>query len=249
MIKGLYAAVTAMLAGVAKQELKAHNVANLNTPGFKQIFTTLQEFQQTKVFSSPQINPGVPPHCIGTLGLGVMTTEARTKFGNGTLQSTDQPLDFAIQGAGFFRVMTSDGERFTRDGRFIRDANNNLVTVDGNKVLDSSGNPIQIPDGIISVDGSGKIWMDDIQISQLGIAEFDQPETKLQRDAGNLYKTSDAPAHSTSKTTVHQGYLEMSNVNVVDVMLGTGIYEAAQKMVQTQDELLGKSISTLGKIA
>lgn len=248
MIKGLYAAVTAMLAGVTKQELKAHDIANLNTPGFKQILTTLQEFRRTYVVSPPQIGPSIPPQLIGTLGLGVMTTEAKTKFGNGALQSTGQLFDFAIQGAGFLRVMTSDGERFTRDGRCNRDANLNLVTMDGNKVLDSTGNPIKIPDGLLSIDGNGKIRINDIEISQLGIAEFDQPEIQLKRDAGNLYKASDIPAHSISNSTVHQGYLEMSNVNVVDMVIGSKTYEAAQKMVQIQDDLLGKSISTLGKI-
>jgi flagellar basal-body rod protein FlgF len=249
MIKGLYAAVTAMLAGVKKQELKAHNIANLNTPGFKQIFTTLEEFQRTNVVSSAQAMPEISPQFVGTLGLGVMTTEAKTKFGNGALKSTGQPFDFAIQGAGFFRVMTSGGERFTRDGRFIRDVNQNLVTVDGNQVLDSTGNSIRIPDGLLSVDGIGKMRMNDIEISQLGIAEFVQPEIQLQRDAGNLYKASDVSAYSISNSSVHQGYLEMSNVNVVEMVIGAKTYEAAQKLVQIQDELLGKSISTLGKIA
>ena len=249
MLKGIYSAVSAMIAGVNKQELNAHNTANLNTPGFKQVFTTMQEFQQTDVFPTGINNQSSSQGSIGSLGLGVMTTETRTKFSDGALQTTDLPFDFAIQGDGFFRIMTSDGERYTRDGRFIRNANEALVTIDGNQVLDSSGNPIQIPNGEINVDSTGRVQANGQLITQLGIAEFDRPETQLQKDGGNLFQAIDAPTQSTGNSTIHQGFLEMSNVNMVDLLVSTKTYEAAQKMVQNQDELLGKTISTLGKIA
>jgi flagellar basal-body rod protein FlgF len=249
MLKGLYAAVSAMVASINKQALKAHNIANLTTPGFKQLYTTLQEAQKTEVFPSGQNSQNKTSQSIGYLGLGVMTTETRSKFSNGALQETRQSFDFAIQGDGFFRILTPDGERYTRDGRFIRDANNNLVTIDGNRVLNSSGVSILIPNGESFVDTSGGILMNGTKITQLGIAEFNQPETQLQKDGGNLFVALADPSLTTFNTTIHQGYLEMSNVNVVDLMISAKTYEAAQKMVQTQDELLGKSISTLGKLA
>ena len=248
MIKGLYTAVSAMIAGANKQALNAHNTANLTTPGFKQVFTTMQEFQKTDVYKIVENNQHVFQESIGTLGLGVMTTETRTKFSEGALQATNQPLDFAIRGDGFFLIMTSAGERYTRDGRFIRDANENLVTIDGNKVLDSSGNAIQIPDGEISVNPSGEVLINGTFFTQLGIAEFDRPETQLQKDSGNLFEAMEAPVQGMKNSTVQQGYLEMSNVNMVDLLISTKTYEAAQKLVQNQDELLGKSISMLGKL-
>lgn len=249
MLKGLYAAVSAMVASINKQALNAHNAANLNTPGFKQVYTTLQEAQKTEVFPSEPNRQNNTSQSIGHLGLGVMTTETRSKFSNGALQATYQPFDFAIQGDGFFRILTPDGERYTRDGRFIRDANNSLVTIDGNRVLNSSGVSIQIPDGELFVDTHGGILINGIKITQFGIAEFSHPETQLQKDGGNLFKALADPILTTVDTTIHQGYLEMSNVNMVDLMISAKTYEAAQKMVQAQDELLGKSISTLGKLA
>jgi flagellar basal-body rod protein FlgF len=249
MLKGIYAAVSAMIAGANKQALNAHNTANLNTPGFKQVFTTMQEFQQTEVFPIGINNQGISQESIGKLGLGVMTTETRTKFSDGALKATDHPFDFAIQGDGFFRIMTSAGERYTRDGRFIRDANESLVTVDGNQVLDSTGNPIQIPDGEINVDSSGGVLINGVLTAQLGIAEFARPETQLQKNDGNLFEALEAPTQAVTNSTVHQGYLEMSNVNVVDLLISMKTYEAAQKMVQNQDELLGRTISSLGKLA
>ena len=249
MIKGIYAAVSAMIAGVNKQALKAHNAANLNTPGFKQVFTTTQEFQQTEVFRSEPENPNRPLSSIGQLGLGVMTTEIRTKFSNGALQATNQPFDFAIQGEGFFRIMTAEGERYTRDGRFIRDANSSLVTIEGNHVLDISGKSIRIDDDELSETHFSGALVQSTLTSQLGIAEFSHPETQLQKDGGNNYKALVDPMATTSNTTIYQGFLETSNVNAVDLMISARTYEAAQKLVQTQDELLGKSISTLGKLA
>ncbi|MEI7845089.1 MAG: flagellar hook-basal body protein [Chloroflexota bacterium] len=248
MIKGIYTAVSAMIVGANKQALNAHNTANLNTPGFKQVFTTMQEFQKTDVFPTGKNDQSISQESIGRLGLGVLTTEPRTKFSDGTLQITNHPLDFAIQGDGFFRIMTSAGERVTRDGRFIRDANQSLVTVDGNPVLDSSGNPIKIPDGEVSVDASGGVLINDVLITHLGITEFARPETQLQKDAGNLFKALETPTQDVTNSTVQQGYLEMSNVNLVDLLISTKTYEAAQKIVQIQDELLGSSISTLGKL-
>jgi flagellar basal body rod protein FlgG len=209
----------------------------------------MQEFQQTEVIPTGENSQGVAQASIGKLGLGVMTTETRTKFPGGTLQATDHLFDFAIQGDGFFRIMTAAGERYTRDGRFIRDADENLVTVDGNQVLDASGAPIQIPDGEISVDSTGGVMINGALTTQLGIAEFATPETQLQKADGNLFEALEAPTQSVTNSSVHQGFLEMSNVNMVDLLISTKTYEAAQKMVQNQDELLGRTISSLGRIA
>ena len=249
MIKGLYSAVSAMIASANKHALNVHNTANLNTPGFKQVFTTMQEFKQTEVFSNG-INYLAGSHeSIGMLGLGVTTTGTKTKYSDGALQATNNPFDLAIQGEGFFRILTSSGERYTRDGRFIRDANGSLVTVDGNRVLNSSGTAIEIPDGEMSVNSIGEVLVNGELTAQLGIAEFANPETQLEKADGNLFEALETPAQSVSNSSIRQGYLEMSNVNMVDLLMSTKTYEAAQKMVQNQDELLGKSIATLGRLA
>lgn len=248
MLKGIYASVSAMLAGINKQALKAHNTANLDTPGFKEVFTTMQEAGKTEVFQPTGSTIGPTYDSIGHLGLGVMTTETRTKFGDGELQVTNQVLDFALQGKGFFRILTTEGERFTRDGRFSRDAEGTIVTVDGNKVLDSSGKPIKLVDGEPVIDSKGGIYINGQFIAQLGISEFTNPDSELQNEGGNLFLALGSTIQSTTNTSIHQGYLEKSNVNAVDLMIGTKSYQAAHMMVQTQDELLGKSISILGKM-
>ena len=251
MIKGLYSAVTAMVMNAARQQVLSHNISNMQTPGFKQILTTAQDFMQNQdVYSNGYTVNGKIDY-LGLLGLGTQSGEEYIDFQQGALEDTGNPLDFALQGNGFFTVETPDGQRYTRDGRFLRDADNNLVTVDGFQVLDDAGGPIQLPDGDVSVSPDGAISVNGEAVATLGIGVFATPETELQHTEGNLFT---GPAASTGEDVprVVQGYLETSNANPSQLMTQlvevARSYEAAQKLVQNQDELLGKAIASLGRI-
>ncbi len=165
--------------------------------------------------------------------------------------TTDNVYDFAVHGEGFFRVQTPGGLRYTRDGRFIRDAQNNLTTVEGFQVLNNANQPIRLPEGDLAVRPDGSIFVNGAAAGQLGLSRFQNPRSELTRDRGNLFS---GPAQSTSQEPVQvvQGALEMSNANPTRLMTEmvevARSYEAAQKMVQNQDELLGKTISSLGRI-
>jgi flagellar basal-body rod protein FlgF len=252
MIKGLYSAASAMIVGAARQQVIAQNIANLETPGFKQVLTTVEDFMKTGVTYSPaNILKEQNQHYIGSIGLGAESGPDFVDFTQGGMESTENPYDMAIQGNGFFRVRTSDGTRYTRDGRFLRDAQNNLVTTEGYAVLNDANQPIKLPEGDISVAQDGTISINGKAATKLGISAFAKPETELVSDKGNLFK---GPAQSTTplNTQVAQGYLEMSNSNpsylMTEMIQVARSYEAAQKMVQNQDELLGKTISSLGRI-
>ncbi len=250
MIKGLYAAASAMLANLYRQGLLAHNIANVDTPGFKQVLTSLDEFKETAMIYPPGPTAGwANLSWIGNFGLGVQTASEITDFLQGGLRHTGHAFDFAIQGAGFFRVQTPDGERYTRDGRFYRDVDGNLVTVDGYQVLDEGGQPINLPEGELSISPAGVIMVNGQTIARLGLAAFEDPSVELTRDGSNYFAAEGGPT-SDAVGTVVQGYLEMSNANPAQLMTQmiavARAYEAAQKMVQTQDELLGKAISSLG---
>jgi flagellar basal-body rod protein FlgF len=252
MIKGLYSAASAMIVGAARQQVIAHNIANLQTPGFKQVLTTVEDFMKTGVTYSPaNLLKDPQQKYIGDLGLGSETGPDFVDFTQGGLQSTENLYDLGIQGNGFFRVRTADGTRYTRDGRFLRDAQNNLVTVEGFAVLNENNQPIKLPEGTLSVGEDGTIRVNAAVVTKLGISAFAKPETELTRDQGNLFT---GPAKSTTplNTQIAQGYLEMSNANpsylMTEMIQVARSYEAAQKMVQNQDELLGKTISSLGRI-
>ncbi len=254
MIKGFYAAASAMIAGMERQNALAHNIANMDTPGFKQILVTMGEFIHTPVFHPPAatINAGGMTY-VGDLGLGVEPSPDQTIYTQGALKYTSQQLDFAIEGPGFFRVETPNGERYTRDGRFIRDAEGQLVTVDGYFVLDANGQHITLPEGDVMVIGDGTIYVDNAEVGQIGLAGFANPETDLTPDLPNTFApVNGAVPDNEELGVINQGYLEMANADPAEMMtqmvMVSRAYEAAQQMVQNQDELLGKTIASLGQI-
>jgi flagellar basal body rod protein FlgG len=262
MIKGFYAAASAMVVGMQRQMVLTHNIDNLDTPGFKQILLTMDDFMETSVSSlnSPRTAPALPAVLqsrgfnkvsrIGNLGLGVMTEGEKTDFTQGAIQLTNRPLDVAIEGNGFFRISTAAGERFTKDGRFILDAKGVLKTVDGNDVLADGGGTITIPEGFVEIGSDGQISVDGVNIAKLGIAYFENPSASLTRDGQNTYSGTGGDT-ADGEFVVVQGAVETANADMTQIMTQmiqtSRAYEAAQRLVQVQDELLGKSINTLGR--
>ncbi|MRS04817.1 flagellar hook-basal body protein [bacterium] len=251
MIKGLYAAASALITGVYRQQAVAHDIANVDTPGFKQILTSLDEFDLTSAYTNTSQNSVDQVTYLGNMGLGVMAAPETTDFTQGTLKNTDSPLDLAISGAGFFRIRTPEGDRYTRDGRFSKDASGQLVTVDGNLVLSSSGQPIKLAEGDIAISTNGQIYVNGAASAIIGVAYFADTST-LTRASENTFTSTTTPA-ATGGGTVLQNTLEQSNVDTAQLMTQmieiSRSYQAAQKMVQSQDELLGKAISTLGRVS
>ena len=249
MIKGLYSAASAMIANLARQSTLSHNISNMDTPGFKEILVSLEDWEKVPVIYPPGNTPPDDAQFIGDLGLGVDATTDITDFAQGGMRQTNQPYDFSIQGAGFFRIQTPDGERYTRDGRFSRDVNGNLVTIDGFQVLDDAGQVINLPEGNPAVSTDGSMTVNGQVIAKLGLAGFENPETELKRELPNTF-TAEGGSTSPTVGTIQQGYLEMSNANPTQLMTQmvavARAYEAAQQMVKVQDDLLGRTISRLG---
>jgi flagellar basal-body rod protein FlgF len=250
MIKGLYAAASAMITGVYRQQAVAHDIANIDTPGFKQILTSLNEFDNTSAYTQSKHSDTNQITYLGNMGLGVMAAPETTDFTQGTLKNTNSPLDLAINGDGFFRIRTANGERYTRDGRFSKDALGQLVTVDGNMVLSSSGQPIKLAEGEVTIAPNGALSVNNIAGATIGVAYFADKST-LTRDGENTFASTAAPA-TTGGGTLLQSTLEQSNVDSAQLMTQmieiSRSYQAAQQMVQNQDELLGKAIATLGRV-
>jgi len=251
MIKGFYAAASAMIARLNQQKLLSHNIANLNTPGFKGALTHLQEYLNVEAHNQPSdsLDPD-QVKLLGRLGLGVETLPETTNFSQGALRATGERLDLAIEGEGFFQLQTPGGERYTRDGRFTLDAESQVVTVDGYFLLDENGQKITLPEGSIRVDSTGEIMVDGASEAQINLAVFENPEEVLERDDNNTFIGSGAP-DGEEPGSIQQGFLEMSNIDPAVVMTEMAkvarTYEAAQKMVQSQDQLLAKAINTLGR--
>ena len=181
-------------------------------------------------------------------------------FSQGSLRETSNTYDLAISGDGFFTIQTTNKQgvtstKYTRDGSFTVNTEGYLVTKDGDYVLDTNGERIQIPGAQtaqnVAIDQNGNILVDGQQVATLGIVSFENPQALLLYGE-NMYEATDAAGLQASTATIHQGYLEMSNTNVIEEMVDmitiTRAYEAGQKMIQTVDNTLQKAVNEIGKV-
>ena len=256
MIRSLWISKTGLEAQQVQMDVIANNLANVSTTGFKRsravfedlLYQTLrqpgaQSSQQTQIPSGLQIGTGVRP---------VATERIQTQ---GNLQQTGNHLDMAIQGAGFFQVLLPDGTTgYTRDGSFQSDSQGQLVTANGYAVqpaLTIPANALNVSigsDGTVTVTQPGAAAP--VQIGSVQLAMFINP-AGLQSQGENLYvETASSGAPSTSAPglngagLLNQGYVETSNVNVVEELVNMiqtqRAYEINSKAISTSDQMLQK---------
>lgn len=245
MIRGIYTAGSGMLAETVRADATANNLANSNTTGYKKDVAISKDFASLLI---RRINDGQESPAIGTLGVGTLIDEIATIHTGGALSPSGNPLDFAIDGKGYFVVQTPAGERFTRNGSFSRNGQGELVTSEGHRVLGQNG-AIIIPDGNISVEESGRITVDGVEVGQIQVVEFAN-ERELVKEGNSLFRAPTNGQQATGK--VVQGCLERSNVNVIAEMMnmitGYRAYEVNAKTVQAHDQLLDKAVNEVGKV-
>lgn len=253
MLRGLYISATGMNVQELEQNRVSNNLANAGTVGFKKdthVFRTFKEVLLERMDGRP--GGSAAGQFIGTINYGTMIDETRTDYSDGMLQETGKPLDLALVGQGMFTVDTPEGLRFTKDGSFQLDGEGYLVTAKGDYVLGYDG-LINLTDLQFYFTPAGEImteegWM----IEQLLLADFDDWQ-RLTKAGDNLFIAPDdvniAPAQN---FTLRPGFVEKPNINlvreVVDLITITRVYEANQKAIQAQDEILGKSVNELGSV-
>ncbi len=254
MIRSLWISKTGLDAQQTQLDVIANNLANVSTNGYKRsravfedlLYQTLrqpgaQSSQQTQIPSGLQVGTGVRP---------VSTVR---NFSQGNLQQTGNPLDLAVNGQGFFQVLMPDGTTsYTRDGSFHVDSQGQLVTSNGFAVQPQ----ITIPSGVLSItiaqDGTVSVMRAGSatpqQIGTVQLANFVNP-AGLQALGQNLYHESaasgtpsvNAPG-SNGLGLLNQGYVETSNVNVVEELVSMiqaqRAYEINSKAIQTSDQML-----------
>jgi flagellar basal-body rod protein FlgG len=254
MIRSLWIAKTGMEAQQTQLDTISHNLANVGTNGFKRghvVFEDLiyQNLRQAGAASSDQTN--LPTGL--QMGLGVRPVATSRIFTQGNLQQTSNNLDLAIKGQGFFQVQLPDGTTgYTRDGSFQVDGNGQLVTNNGYVVqpgitIPPNAQSVTIgADGTVSVSLSGQAAPQ--TVGQLTIASFVNPAGLDPRGQNMWAETaaSGAPAAgqpgSNGLGALQQGYVETSNVNVVEELVAMiqtqRAYELNSKAIQTSDQML-----------
>ena len=256
MIKGLYTAAMGMNVQAKRLDVVSNDLANASTTGYKRDKTTVSSFKDEYLTRLKDSQHNIPnKERIGKITYGAKIDEVYTDFQQGTLMSTESNTNVAIQGEGFFTVQMANGNiGYTRDGSFNVTPNGALVTKEGYAVMGENG-PIQLGENYLNsgerltITNTGNIKVGENDIgNRLAMVSFEDPNA-LQKAADNLY-TGGNPGAFTGQ--VLQGYLESSNVNTVDAMVDmiaiSRAYETNQKMVQTQDNILGKTVNDLGRV-
>jgi flagellar basal-body rod protein FlgG len=254
MIRALYSAGSGMAAQQMNIDNIANNLANANTVGFKMRRAQFQDLLYQN-FIQPGAAAGsqtVVPSGL-QIGLGTRPVSNEIIFTQGNFQSTDNPLDLVIQGRGFFQVRQPSGElAYTRSGEFHLDRDGNIVTSSGNPLepqitLPSQAQSITVAqDGTVSYTQPGQTAA---QIAgQIQIANFANP-AGMNSIGSSLFTPTDAsgeptvgiPGGQEGTGTLLQGYVEQSNVSVVEefinMIVSQRAYEASSKVVKAADEM------------
>lgn len=258
MVRGLYTGYTGMLNQQYRLDTITNNLANASTVGYKREGATSRSFDEVLGVKIKDSSVGYNIQPIGNMNLGVKIGENYTDYGQGSLRETGNTYDLALEGNGFFSISFTNksGEemiKYTRDGQFITDVDGVLRTKDGDYVLSESGGQIVIPTDVagVAIDALGDIYAGGEYIDTIGITDFED-YNYLKKYGENMYTPVDGLTEKESNAKIAQGYLEMSNINVVSEMVEminiTRAYEANQKAVQTADDMLDKSVNTVGTL-
>ena len=211
----------------------ASNVANSNTTGFKAVKLHYPAVDPTKEMS--------------------FVPEVVVDYSPGTIYRTDNALDAAINGEGFFTIQSGDEITYTRQGNFTLDKDGNLITADGNYVLGKSGNKIKLPDGKVQMNEKGDITVDGNRIDTLKIANFTNPQALVRVEGCLFSDTGNAGYLEKQDPTVSQGHIELSNVQVVKEMADMidlhRTVEVYQKVIQTISDQDKLATSQIGRLA
>jgi flagellar basal-body rod protein FlgF len=231
MDRGLYLAASGMLAEQVRQNQIANDLANASTPGYKADRTTQQSF------GSMLLGNSVTGETIGSQTTAVQVTGEVTDWTSQPVKDTGEPLDFAIVGDGFFSLQTANGTRYTRNGQFTANAQNQLVTADGDPVLGRNGRPV-------TIGAEGKVDPRLLNVVLL---------TNAKKAGDNLVTgTAGRPAGQVAGQ-VRSGALEGSGADptsaMVDMIASMRAYESGQKVIQTIDTALGKAASEVGRVS
>lgn len=265
MLRGFYTAASGMISQQRQQEALSNNIANVNTPGYKADQAAMQSFPEILLSEMGSKQGGLGSNRlpykrhVGPLSTGVYVQEMIPQFSQGSLRETGLDTDIALvhyelpdeNGSVFFTVQGIDGEtQLTRNGNFTVDQEGYLVTNEGLYVLDQGGNPIQTggqefhmsPEGIVSTVAGQTI---------LGTTYIENAHQLEKLDNG-LFTGVEGVIPPNGSFTVQQGFLEESNVDLMQVMTqmmeSFRMFETNQRVLKAYDQSMEKTVNDIGRI-
>ena len=254
------------MAQTTRLDTIANNLANVNTASFKkdrQVFSEyLTNFEKAPdVMNVPRMPASIESFydTQGSDNAYVSPAGTFTNFEQGGLKPTGSPLDMALDGKGFFEVSTPAGIRFTRNGAAQIDAEGRLVTKEGYPLLkegtgDPAGRMITVGTRGITVSQAGEVFDGGQSAGKLALVDF-QNRDELQKSGSSLYAlkaNARFGATPTDGAKVQQGYVESSNVNVIeemtDMIAANRVFEATQHAIKAHDQMDDKLVNNVGKV-
>jgi len=246
---GLYQNAASLNSLERWQDAVSQNITSSQVTGYKRKTVQVSGVSAGEMLYDPSMKPDQ--------GDGLPGVSPQTRFGisfaNGENQPTGRDLDFAISGDGFFAFRTPDGQTaYTRAGQFNVTADHSLVTSGGQPVLSDSGNPIQLQASqgrSLVVNPDGTIRQGDTVVGKIGVFKAGQPSQLSSISAGTFSAGPGADMKPVDNPAIQQGYLEASNVaplrEMVDLVNISRAYEANQKLIQTRDDSMQKTLDAL----
>ncbi|MFY0682082.1 MAG: flagellar hook-basal body complex protein [Thalassovita sp.] len=230
-----YTTLTRQSGLMYEMQVVANNIANAATTGYRQEGLVFSEFVQT-VEQGPSLSMAA-------------ANVRQTSQAQGSLTQTGGTFDLAIEGQGFFLIETPNGERLTRAGSFSPNAAGDLVTPDGDRVLDAGGAPVFVPPGVtdLNVSADGTVSAEGQPITQIGLYQPLQGAQMLRED-GVMFRSQEG-VEPVLDGKMLQGFLESSNVNplsqIARMIEVQRAYEMGQNFMQSEDERIRNALDTM----
>lgn len=258
MLKGLYTAYTGLMNEQNRMDIMTNNLANASTVGYKKEGSTSQSFDDILTVKIKDASVGARNvQRTGINNPGVKIGENYTDYTQGSFRITENTYDLALSGDGFFAVEFTNkaGEtstKYTRAGQFTLNREGNLVTQDGDYVLDTQNRRIRINTLLDSEIGSdGTIRQNGTAVARIQVVDFEDYDY-LEKYGETYYQPVEGARITNSDAEVNSGCLEMANVQIVSEMVNmiaiTRAYESNQKIIQTYDDTLEIAVNQLGRI-
>lgn len=255
---GLYVSASGVLTHMYRQDVFANNLSNVHTAGFKPDVPAIR--QRDPAWMESQLGFDVSHRLLDRLGGGVLAGPQMIDFTQGQFQKTGKPLDVALEGRDhFFAVMSVNPNnnqqaiRLTRDGQFQLNANSELVTSAGHRVLDVQDQPIAVPAGaIVTIDTAGRVLVNDEPTAQLQVAQV-ADLTRLEKHGKNLFRfEGQDPRQILPNPHVHAGTIEVSGTDpirtLMDLVEATKSAMSNANVMRYHDTLMDQTVNVLGRV-
>ena len=259
MIKSIYTPLSGALAQEKALEIIANNLANISTVGFKgekvsfELLGSENKSSNSERFLSNHLDTeSFPEQVLGNEVSYVGVSGVNLDLSQGPTIATRNPLDIMIDGHGFLKINTPEGDRYTRSGALSMNEDGVLVSQQGYPVMGENG-LLTLSSGTVEINPLGEVFQDGDFIDRLVVVDFPEPYA-LEKLGSNqyFYRGSEDQIKKIIHPEIKQGYLEGSNVNAIEnltkMILAHRSYEAYQKTIKNFDNMMDKSSNSIGKL-